>query len=110
MGRLLFNGMFGLHVQLLRHLVAVVGEKIIVKRLVVASYGAADGRGMGGEDSPYLGNGRLKIEGGHAGHPLVCLEHHFVRFRQIIAIEALYHLAGSESKHRGFIVVTVCVQ
>ena len=110
MGRLLFNGMFGLHVQLLRHLVTVVGEKIIVKRLVVASYGAADGRGMGGEDSPYLGNGRLKIEGGHAGHPLVCLEHHFVRFRQIIAIEALYHLAGSESKHGCFVIITISMQ
>jgi O-acetylhomoserine (thiol)-lyase len=38
--------MFGLHVQLLRHLVAVVGEKIIVKRLVVASYGATDARAV----------------------------------------------------------------
>ena len=27
---LLFDGMFGLHIQLLRHLVAVVGKKIIV--------------------------------------------------------------------------------
>ena len=30
MGGLLFDGMFGLHIQLLRHLVAVVGKKIIV--------------------------------------------------------------------------------
>ncbi len=30
MGGLFFDGMFGLHIQLLRHLVAVVGKKIIV--------------------------------------------------------------------------------
>ncbi len=110
MGRLLFNGMLGLHVQFLRHLVAVVGEEIIVERLVVASYGTTDGGGMGCEDSPYLGNGRLKIEGGHTGHPLVCLKHHLVRFRQIIAIEALYHLSGGESKHGCFIIIAISMQ
>ena len=41
MSRLLFYGMLRLHIQLLRHLVAVVSEEIIVERLIVACYGTA---------------------------------------------------------------------
>ena len=46
MRRLLFNGMFGLHIQLTCHLVAIISEKIIIQRLIVSGNGTPDGRGM----------------------------------------------------------------
>ena len=110
MGGLLFDGMLGLHIQLLRHLVAVVGKKIIVQRFVVARNRTAYRSGMGGEYRSDFGNGSLQVKRSHTGHPLMCLKYNLVRFRQVIPVETLHHLSGGVCKHRGFIVVTVCVQ
>ena len=110
MGGLFLNGMFGLHVQLLRHLIAIVSKKIIVQRLVVTRNRASYRSGVGGKYCSNLRNGSLQIKCSHACHPLMRLKHHFIRFRQIIPIETLHHLSGGICKHGGFIIVTVCMQ
>ena len=72
--RLPFNRVFSLHVQFGCHLIAVVGIKIVVQRLVVASYTSTNAGGMGGEDGGNGGNMLLHIECAKTCHPLMGLK------------------------------------
>ena len=51
----LFYAVLGLHVQLACHLVAVIAGEPFIKFLVVACYGTADARGVGGENGRHFG-------------------------------------------------------
>ena len=104
---LFFDRVFGLHVELFRHLIAIIGKEIVVQRFIVTRNGASDRRGMRGKDRCDFRNSNLQVEGTHTGHPLMSLINHLIRFRQVIAIETLYHLSGSIRKHRCFIIITV---
>lgn len=107
---LFFNGVFGLHIELFRHLIAIISEEIIVKRLIVTCNGTSDGRGMRGKYRSDFRNSSLQVEGSHTGHPLMCLINHFICLRQVVAIKTLYYLSGSIRKHGCFIIITVCMQ
>ena len=86
---LLFNGMFALHIELTGHLVAVVSKEIVVERLVVASYAAANARGMSGEDRRNLRHFVLQVEQPETCHPLVGMIYHLLLLQAVELVEAL---------------------
>ena len=71
MGGLLLNRVLRLHIQLLGHLVAIVGKKIVVERFVVASDAPPDARGVGGENRGDLRQMMVDIQQSEARHPFV---------------------------------------
>ena len=70
-GRLLLDGMFALNIEFAGHLVAIIGEKIVVERLVVARNAASNGGGVGGENGANLRQMMLDVEQSEARHPFV---------------------------------------
>ncbi len=68
--------MFGFHVELGGHLVAVIALHIVVEGLVVAADAAPDTCGVGGENGGYLWQFPFHVEKTHSCSPLVEVGHH----------------------------------
>jgi len=73
MSRFALNGMLGLYIQLLCHLISIVCEQIFIKRFMVPGNGTSDGRSMCSKYSGNLRNMLLNIQSPQACHPLVSL-------------------------------------
>ena len=109
-GCLLLDRVFALHVELLCHLVAVVGPQIVVERLVVARNAASDAGGVGCEDRGYLGHELLDHQGGGGRLPLVGVEHDTLVVQAVVAVETLHHLGGGPTEEDGVVVVAKGVE
>ena len=103
--RLFLHGVLGHHIQLLRHLVAVIALEIVIERLAVTGYRTTDTGSMGGEKRGDLRTMILQIEDRERRLPLVCM-HAELPFRQEL-IEALHDDAGSITEETGLIVVAI---
>ena len=68
---LLLNRMLALHIQLSRHLVAIVSEKIVIERLHIAGNTTSDACGVGGENSPHLRQLVVDVKQSESCHPLI---------------------------------------
>ena len=118
MRRLFLHGVFGDHVQFLRHLVAVVCLKIVVERLAVSGDGTTDTRGMRGEERSYLRTFFLQIEDRECRLPFVGVHTHLryahggvkadILLFQDPFIEALHHHTGGIAEEAGFVIVAIC--
>ena len=109
-GRLLLYRVLALHVQFPGHLVAVVGEEIVVEGLLVAGYRTADTRSMGGEDGADLGQFIVDVEGTKTAHPLIGMIDDSalrIEIEDLRFVETLYHQTGSIREHRGLVVVAI---
>ena len=62
MSCLLFDGMFGLHIQLSGHLITVISKQVIIQRFVVSRNGTSDRRSMGRKDRRNFRYSRLQIK------------------------------------------------
>ena len=107
---LLFNAMFGLHVQFLRHLVAVVAIEVSIQLLVVTAYRAAYAGGMGCKYGCHAGHVFFKEKHTQSRHPLVCLVHHLVGGSQAERHHGLDKATGCIRKHRCLIIVAIGVE
>ena len=105
-----FDGMFGLHIEFISHLIAIVGVEILIERLVVSGDASTYTCGMGGEYSGYLGHLVLDVQQTEASHPLIAMIYHATVAIDVVTIEALYHSAGSIGEHRGFVVIAIGMQ
>ena len=91
---LLLNGVLGLHVEFLCHLVTVVTFKELIQRLAVAANGAANRRGMSCEYGRYLRNEVFQEQRAQTGHPLVCVVNHCVIGAYVEVVETLHGHCG----------------
>ena len=113
MSRLLFYRVLALHVQLASHLVAIIGKQIIIQRLHVAGYRAADAGSMSGEDSTDLGQFVVDIKGTKTAHPLISVIDDLKRRGITLSntcIQALHDKPCSIREHRGLVVITIGVE
>ena len=110
MSGLSLNTVLGFHVQLSRHLRAVISPKIIVKRLSVSGNASSDACGMGCKNGGNLRNAFLYIKRTQAGHPFMSLIHHVICIVQKLLVETLHHPAGSIREHIGFVIVAISMQ
>ena len=67
----LFKGVFRLHIELARHLVAIIRTEIIIQRFAVAAYAAAYTCCVGGEYGRYRREHILYIQQTHGRRPFV---------------------------------------
>ena len=107
---LFLNRVFRLHVQFLRHLVAIISKQIVIQRLMVTGNGTTDRRSMGRKNSSNLRHSFLYIKCSHSSHPFMCLIYHLIRFRQVVAIETLHHSSCGIGKHRSLVIIAIGVQ
>ena len=107
---LFFNRVFRLHVQFLRHLVAIISKQIVVQRFMITGNRTTDRSSMGRKNSSHLRHSFLYIKCSHSSHPFMRLIYHLIRFCQVVAIETLYHSSRSVWKHRSFVVIAISVQ
>ena len=98
---------FADHIQFLRHLVAVIGEEIVIKRFHVTCYTTANARGMSREDGTNLRQLIVDIQSAKTAHPLVGVIDHLLRAIKIVVVETLYHQGSSIREHRSLVVVTI---
>ena len=103
---LLFDAVFGIHVEFLSHLVSVIAGEVGVEFLVVTGDGASDARGVGGEDGGDFGAGIFKEEHAETGHPFVSLINH-LSFHQACFHPGFHGASGTDGEHRGFVIVAV---
>ena len=123
--RLSLYGVLALHVQLIGHLVAVIGKEIVVERLVVAGNGTTDARGMSCKDCSNLWHTGVNVEQSEARHPLIAVIDHLQRGHRRVgviafldafvptlqeAIHALHHQGGGIREHGSLVVVAIGVK
>ena len=97
-----------LHVQLLRHLVAIVACHVVVEGLAVAADAAPNAGGVGGKHRCHLWQSRLHIEQSHAGGPLVEVCHYPARL--LVSHDALDHQRCAIGKDARLVVVAIAMQ
>ena len=107
LGRCLFQGIDGRHVEAAGHLVSVILLYIIIEGKVVAGEASSHHRGVGGEDRGHGHIGLFQLKHTGAGLPLVELGHHLFSSLEIVVAEALYHAAGQDTEHGRFLIVPV---
>ena len=69
--RLLLYRVLALHVELSRHLVAIICKKIVIERLHIAGNASSDTCGMGSKDSAHLRQLVVDVEQTQTSHPLI---------------------------------------
>ena len=70
---LLLNGVLALHVQLVSHLITMIGEEVVIKGLLITCDGTTNAGGMCREDSTDLGQHIINIQGTQSAHPFVSM-------------------------------------
>ena len=93
--RLFFYRVFALHVQLLSHLVAIIGKEIVVEWFVVACYRASYARSVSSEYGSNTWNILLQVQHSETSHPLISLIYHLLLIETEELVVALHHLCRS---------------
>ena len=107
---LLLYGMLALHVQLARHLITIVGKKIVVERLVVAGDTTSDAGSMGSKQGGYFRKILADIKQAQACHPFVTMINDFILAAQIEVIETFHYLCSTIREHGSFVIVAISMQ
>ena len=95
MRSLLLNGMLGLHIELLSHLVTVVTLKELIQCLAVTANGAAYRRGVSCEYGRYLRDEIFQEQSAQSGHPLMSVVNHRIVGAYVEVVETLdSHCSG----------------
>ena len=102
--------MFALHVQLFRHLVAIIGKKIVIQGFVVASNTSSDTRCVCREYRCDLWQMIVDIQQSQSSHPLITMIDYLFGVVKIKLIETLNHKGSSIREHRCFVIVSVCMK
>ena len=107
--------MFRLHIQLLSHLVAIIGKEVVIEGLLVTSNRTSDASGMGCEDGTNLWQFIVDIKGTKSAHPFIgmidnlCIVIEGFAFDSI-HIKALHDQCCSIREHRCFVIVTISME
>ena len=107
---LLFYRMLALHIEFLRHLITIIGKKIIIKRLIITGNTTTDTCSMRGEHSSHLRKMLVHIEHTKSCHPFISMIDNFLAFSNNMFVETLYYQSGSIREHRCFVIVTISMK
>ena len=110
MGGGLFERVFRLHIQFTRHLVAIVGGQIVVKRFAVAADATPYRSSVGGKDCSDIRHFPAGIEKTHSGGPFVEMSEHILMAQALMVAYALYNHSGGEGEAACLVVVAVAVE
>lgn len=110
MGCGLFKGVFRLHIELARHLVAIIRTEIIIQRFAVAAYAAAYTCCVGGEYGRYRREHILYIQQTHGRRPFVEVGHNVLVAYPDKVADAFNHNPGCVGEGTRLVVVAISVQ
>ena len=99
MRRLALDAVLRLHIQLICHLVAIVGKEVVIKRLTVACNTTPDGGGVCRENGSYSGNMLMYVQGTQTCHPFVGLIDNTLALIQEEIVVAFNHTSSSIGEH-----------
>ena len=107
---LLLNTVFALHVQLARHLVAIIGKQVVVQRLLVTRNRSSNAGSVGSKHRTNLWQLVVQVQQSQSAHPLVSVVNHLLFGLQAVLVETLYYESCSIREHRSLIVVAIGMQ
>ena len=99
--------MLAFHVKFLRHLITIIGKKIIVKRFVVTSDTTTDARSMSSKHGCHLWEILIYIKHAKTGHPFIAMIDNLLPLTYYMLIETFYNQCRSIREHRRFIIITI---
>ena len=102
--------MFALHIELLCHLIAIIGKKIVIERLIITCNTATNASSMCSKYSSNFWQIFIHIEHAKTGHPFISMINNLLTLAHNMLIETFYNQCSSIREHGCLIIITISMK
>ena len=99
--------MLAFHVKFLRHLVAIIGKEIVVKRFVVTCNTTTDAGCMSSKHCCHLREMLVYIKNAKTGHPFIAMIDNLLTLAHYMLVETFHNQCCSIREHRRLIIIAI---